>query len=348
MRIERSRRAVLTDLVAVAGIATGFTTAWPRAAHSASIVRVLLDRRTDGAAAPFFLAQTKGLFRTEGVDVTADTASGSQDAIERVARGDADIAIADFDVLIRYRDTSGSPALKAIFIVFNRTPYALVARKSRGVAALTDMPGKTLGIADGDLAIRLWPAVARQNGIDVSQIKIERMAAAVRGPMLSAGQVDATTGLSYGTAVDLRDRGVPATDLMVFQFADYGCQCYGQAVIASPQLLAEHPDAAAAFVRALAAGIRQAAKDPAKAVDAALAQMDGGARDVELERLRTVLADNIVTAEVKRNGLGAIDPQRFDSSVQQIAVDYKFRKTPVVTDLFDPGFLPTVAQRKII
>jgi NitT/TauT family transport system substrate-binding protein len=339
---------VLGDLVAVAGIAAGLTTAWPRAARSASIARVLLDRRPDGAATPFFLAQARGLFRSEGVDVTADTANGSQDAIERVARGDADIAIADFDTLVRYRDTSGAAALKAIFIVFNRTPYALVARKSRGIAALTDMPGKTLGVAEGDLAIRLWPAVAKQNGIDLSQIKIERMAAAVRGPMLSAGQVDATTGLSYGTAVDLRDRGVPANDLMVFQFADYGCQCYGQAVIVSPQLLAEHPDTAAAFVRALAAGIRHAAKDPTRAVDAVLAQMDGAARDVELERWRTVLADNIVTAEVKRNGLGAIDPARFDASVQQIAVDYKFRKIPVVTDLFDPGFLPSAAERKII
>jgi NitT/TauT family transport system substrate-binding protein len=347
MRIARSRRAVLGDLVAVAGLASGLATAWPRTARSASIVRVLLDRRPDGAAAPFFLAQTKGLFRTEGVDVTADAANGSQDAIERVARGDADIAIADFDTLIRYRDASGTAALKAIFIVFNRTPYALVARKSRGVITLADMPGKTLGVAEGDLAIRLWPAVAKQNGIDLSQIKIERMAAAVRGPMLSAGQVDATTGLSYGTAVDVRDRGVPAGDLMVFQFADYGCQCYGQAVIASPQLLAEHPETAAAFARALAAGIRHAAKDPAIAVDAVVAQMDGAARDVEMERLRTVLADNIVTAEVKRNGLGAIDPARFDASVQQIAVDYKFRKIPVVSDLFDPGFLPPAPQRKI-
>jgi len=339
---------VLGDLVAAAGLATGLVTAWPRAAQSANIVRVLLDRRPDGSAAPFLLAQTRGLFRAEGVDVTADTANGSQDAIERVARGDADIAIADFDTLIRYRDASGAAALKAIFIVFNRTPYALVARRSRGVVTLADMPGKTLGVAEGDLAIRLWPAVAKENAIDLKQIKIERMAAAVRGPMLSAGQVDATTGLSYGTAIDVRDRGVPAGDLMVFQFADYGCQCYGQAVIASPQLLAGHPDTAAAFVRALAAGIRHAAKDSAGAIDAALAQMDGAARDVELERLRTVLADNIVTAEVKRNGLGAIDPARFDASVQQIAVDYKFRKIPVVSDLFDPGLLPSAAQRKII
>jgi NitT/TauT family transport system substrate-binding protein len=337
----------LSELAAVAWAASGLNVAWPSAAQSANPVRVLLDRRPDGAAAPLLMAQARGLFRAEGVDVTVEAANGSQDAIERLARGDADVATADFDALIRFRDNADAPELKAIFIVFNRTPYALVARKSRGVATLADMPGKTLGIAEGDLAIQLWPAVARQNGIDLSQIKIERMAAAVRGPMLSAGQVDATTGLSYGTAVDLRDNGVPANDLMVFQFADYGCDSYGQAVIVSSQFLAEHPDAAAAFVRALIGGIRLTVKDPGKAVDAVLGQMDGGARDVELERLRTVLADNIVTPEVKRAGIGAVDQRRFDASVQQIAVDHKFHKTPSMADIFDPNFLPPEAQRKI-
>jgi NitT/TauT family transport system substrate-binding protein len=347
MRSIKSRRSVLGELAAVALLATGFSAASPVAARAADIVRVLLDRRPDGAAAPFFVAQTRGLFRTEKIDVTAEVANGSQDAIERLARGDAEIAIADLDALIRFRDGADAAALKAIFIVFNRTPYALVARKSRGVLTLADMPGKTLGIAEGDLAIRLWPAVAKQNGIDLKEVKVERMAAAVRGPMLSAGQVDATTGLSYGTAVDLRDRGVPASDLMVFQFADYGCDSYGQAVIANPQFLAEHADAAAAFVRSLIAGIKLSVTDPDKAIDAVLGQIDGGARDVELERLKTVLAENIVTAEVRRAGLGAVDQQRFDASVREIAVDHKFRKMPVMTDIFDPGFLPPEAQRKI-
>jgi NitT/TauT family transport system substrate-binding protein len=347
MRIVKSRRSVLGHLAAVAFSASSLGAASTGAARAADVVRVLLDRRPDGAEAPFFVAQTKGLFRTQGIDVSAESANGSQDAIERLAHGDADIAIADLDALIRFRDGADAPPLKAIFIVFNRTPYALVARKSRGVATLADMPGKTLGIAEGDLAIWLWPAVAKQNGIDLKEVKIEQMAAAVRGPMLSAGQVDATTGLSYGTAVDLRDRGVPASDLMVFQFADFGCDSYGQAAIASPQFLAEHTDAAAAFIRGLIGGVKLSIKDPDKAVDAVLGQMDGGLRDVELERLRAVLADNIVTAEVKRSGIGAIDQQRFDASVREIAVDYEFRKTPQMSDIFDPGFLPPEAERRI-
>ncbi len=346
MRLVKSRRSVLGDL-AIALVATGVGAASSGIARAADPVRVLLDRRPDGAAAPLFIAQNKGLFRDERIDVTTEAANGSEDAIERLARGEADIAVADLNVLIRFRDKTDAPQLKAIFVIFNRTPYALVARKSRGVLTLADMPGKTLGIADGDLAIRLWPAVARQNGIDLKQVKIEHMAAAVRGPMLSAGQVDAMTGLSYGTAVDLRDRGIPASDLIVFQFADYGCDSYGEAVIASPQFLAEHAGAAAAFIRGLIGGIKLSIKEPGKAVEAVLGQMDGGARDVELERLKTVLADNVVTAEVKRTGLGGVDQQRFDTSVQQIAIDHKFRKAPAMSDIFDPSFLPPAAQRKV-
>ena len=56
--------------------------------------------------------------------------------------------------------------------------------------------------------------------------------------MLSAGQVDAVSGFSYVSAINLRDRGVPAADLVVLRFADYGCDAYGHAVIVNPDFAA--------------------------------------------------------------------------------------------------------------
>ena len=52
--------------------------------------------------------------------------------------------------------------------------------------------------------------------------------------MLSAGQVDAVNGFSYLAGVNLRDRGVPADDLAVLRYADYGCEAYGFALIVNP------------------------------------------------------------------------------------------------------------------
>jgi NitT/TauT family transport system substrate-binding protein len=196
--------------------------------HQPLAIQFTLERPLDAAAAPFVMAGVSGLFSAEGLAVTTNVASGNQDALARVASGASDFALVDINALVRFRDKQGAP-IKAVFVLFNKAPYSIIARKSRGVRALTDIEGKTPGVAEGDLSIRLWPAVARLNGIKLSSVKQNSISPAVREPMLSAGQVDAVTGFSFLSALNLRDRGVPADDLAVLRFADYGCEAYGAA-----------------------------------------------------------------------------------------------------------------------
>ena len=306
-----------------------------------------LDRPIDGSDAPFVLASAKGLFRAEGLAVGTNIASSPSDAIARVASGSSDLALVDINVLIRFRDKADAPPVKAVFVLFNKAPYAIIARKSRGIRALSDLEGKTLGVAEGDFSIWFWPALAHQNGIRPAGVKQAKFSPAVREPMLSAGQVDAVTGFSYLAGVNLRDRGVPADDLAVLRYADYGCEAYGFALIVNPAFAAGKPEAVKAFLRAVIAGTRLAIKDPVKAVDDVLTQMEGGTRDLELARLRAVIGDNILTDEVKRGGIGGIDPARFARAVDQLAEDVKFRVKPAAADIFDESFLPASSGRLI-
>jgi NitT/TauT family transport system substrate-binding protein len=274
-------------------------------------------------------------------------AKGTTDAIARVASGESDLAVADINELVRFRDEPGKPPVKAVFVLFNSAPYAIIARKSRGIHALPDIEGKTLGVTEGDLSIRLWPALARQNNLNAASVKIARVGAAVREPILSAGQVDAVSGFSYLSAVNLRDRGVPASDLAVLKLSDYGCAAYGLAVIVNPVFAATKPLAVKGFLRALIGGIHLTIKDPVAAVTEVVARMDEGQRELELERLKTVLADNILTPEVRRNGIGGIDPQRWERAIDQIAEDRKFNNRPAAADIFDDSFLPPVDGRLV-
>src|SRR6202008_4705392 len=125
-------------------------------------------------------------------------------------------------------------------------------------------------------------------------LRVFRRSAAVREPILSAGQVDAVDGFSSLSAVNLRGRGVPASDLVVLRYADYGCEAYGFAIVVNPAFAAAKPEAVKGFVRALLAGLNATAREPERAVDEIVGRIDNGARDLELERLRTVLADNIL------------------------------------------------------
>ena len=353
MRAIRSNilRSLLASLLGLCGM-MGATLSAVRAADEARpplAVQFSLDRPIDAAAAPFVMAATGGLFAAEGLAVTTNIAAGSPDAIARVAAGTSDFALVDINALIRFRDRDkqGVPPVKAVFVLFNKAPYAIIARKSRGVTALSDIEGKNLGIAEGDLSIRLWPAVARLNGIKAATVKQNSISAAVREPMLSAGQIDAVTGFSYLSAINLRDRGIPADDLAVLKFADYGCEAYGFAVIVNPTLATARPDAVRGFVRAVIGGVNLVIKDPVAATTEVASRMDGGSREQELERLRTILRDNILTGEVKRNGIGGIDQARFERSIEQVAEDFKFQKRPPASDIFDDQFLPPLNGRLI-
>jgi len=344
---KKTKRAALSASLFIALCLGALGVLGANAAVSVTAIRFSLDRAIDGAAAPFILASSKGFFRAENLNVTTDAATGSQDAIKRVASGEVDIALADINALIRYRDGENAIPVKAVFILYDKAPYAMIARKSRGITTMTDIAGKSVGLVEGDLAMRLWPAIAKQNGIKSDRVRIEKLSAAVREPMLSAGQVDAVSGFSFLSAINLRNRGVPANDLVVLRFADFGAEVYGHALIVNPTFAANNHEAVKAFIRATIAGVRLTLKDPAKAIDDVLAKMDGASRDVELERLRASISDNLLTDDVKKNGIGGVEAKRFAVALDQIADDFEFRKRPSLADIFDESFLPPMSARKI-
>jgi NitT/TauT family transport system substrate-binding protein len=341
----RSMMVLLTGLAGIVCLAAG-----PGRAEDAKpplAIQLSFDRPLEASMAPFVVAANRGLFTKEGLNVSINSANGSIEAITKVAAGESEMALVDINELIRWRDKPGTPPVKAVFVLFNQSPYSFVARKSRGIRSLADLSGKTVGIADSDFSFKLWPALARQNGIKADSLKIYKMSAAVREPILSAGQVDAVAGFSYLAGVNLLDRGVPASDLTVLRYNDYGCEAYGFAVIVSPPLAASKPEAVKAFVRATIAGTHAAIRDPVRAADDVVSRMEGGSRELELARLRTVISDNILTGEVRRNGLGGVDPARLDRSIGQIGEDFKFQKRPSAADIFDDSFLPPVGGRLI-
>ncbi|MGA7996768.1 MAG: ABC transporter substrate-binding protein, partial [Bradyrhizobium sp.] len=111
-------------------------------------IQFSFDRPIDAGASPVLLASAGGLFSAEGLAVTTSSASGSPDAIARVASGASDLALVDVNELIRFRGKPDAPPVKAVFMLFNQSPYAIIARKSRGIHALSDIEGKTLGVAE--------------------------------------------------------------------------------------------------------------------------------------------------------------------------------------------------------
>jgi NitT/TauT family transport system substrate-binding protein len=102
--------------------------AGPAAAQTS--IKFSLDGRLEGPEALVLLPQDKGYFKSEGLDVSVDDAASPLEPITRVASGSYDMAFADINALIRYRDQNPSAPVKAVFMVYNKPPYAIVARRT--------------------------------------------------------------------------------------------------------------------------------------------------------------------------------------------------------------------------
>jgi len=328
---------------AVAGLALAFAVTSANAQQS---IKFTLDWKFEGPAAPFVVAIDKGYFKAEGLDVTIDTAGGSLEPLNRIASGTYDIGFGDINSLIKFRDANPNVPIKAVYMVYNKPPFSIVGRKSRGVVQPKDLEGKKLGAPAPDGAYAQWPIFVKANGIDASKVTIENVGFPVREPMLAAGQVDAITGFSFSSYINLKDRGVPADDITVLLMADYGVNLYGNAIIVNPKFAAEKPDAVKAFLRAFTKGMQETVKNPAGSVDSVIKRNDVAKKDVELERLNMAIKDNMLTDEVKKNGYGAVDLARLDGAIDQIALTFAFKEKPKAADIFDASFLPDAAARK--
>src|SRR6188768_2366769 len=203
-------------------------------ASAQTVIKFSLDFKIEGPAAPFLVAIDKGYFKAEGLDVTIDTAAGSLEPINRVASGTYQMGFGDINSLIKFRDANPANPVKAVFMVYNKPAFSIVGRKSRGVAKPKDLEGKVLGAPAADGAYAQWKIFVKANGIDASKVKIENVGFPVREPMLQSGQVDAITGFSFSSFINLKANGVPAEDLTVMLMADYGVHLYGNTIIVSP------------------------------------------------------------------------------------------------------------------
>ena len=108
---------------------------------------------------------------------------------------------------------------------------------------------------------------------------------------------------------------MPVDDIVLMPMADYGLKLYGNAIIVNSKFAAEKPEAVKAFLHAFLQGLKETVRQPAEAVDSIVKRDDAAKKEVELERLRMAISDNIVTPEVqsrrlrrrRRSAAGGID-----------------------------------------
>jgi NitT/TauT family transport system substrate-binding protein len=321
------------------------TASTPAQAQGLTKVGVVLNFAADGGAAGFYHALERGYFRELGLDVSIEPSKGSADAITRTASQASDIGIGDISTLVEFASRRPEIAPKAVFILHNRSPQAVISLKSSAIAKLADLHGRILGQGPADAPSRMFPALANIAGLDMSRIEIRQFSPQLRDAMLLTKQVDAVTGFDSTVLFNLKANGVALADITVIYYADNGLDVYGNAFLANPAFLQANPDAVKAFVRAAARGWRDAIADPKAAMESLGKHNNLAKLDIEGERLAWLGSHQIVTPTTRKDGIGAYDRDRLARNIGQVVKAFGLARLPQVPEIYDERFLPPREER---
>jgi NitT/TauT family transport system substrate-binding protein len=151
------------------------------------------------------------------------------------------MGFADFNSLIEFNTRNPANQLLAVFMVYNTTPAAVFAVKGRGIARPADLVGKTLAAPAGDAGRRLFPVFAEAVGIDPARVNFINVDVPLRELTLVRGQADGITGFYFTSFLNLRNLGVKPEDMVIFRYADYTQDLYGNAVVVRRDFAAGQP-----------------------------------------------------------------------------------------------------------
>jgi NitT/TauT family transport system substrate-binding protein len=333
------KRAFLQSAIACASLAFSCM-----AQAQTTPIKFQLDWRFEGPAALFLTPVAKGYFRDAKLDVAIDAGNGSGGTVTRVASGTYDMGFADLAALMEFHannpDAPNKPV--AVMMVYNNTPASVMALKKSGIKSPGDLSGKKMGAPVFDAGRRAFPIFQKANGIGaVTWISMDPP---LRETMLARGDVDAITGFTFTSLLNLEARGVKAADVMVLPYADNGVKLYGNVIIASPKILKENPAAVKAFLSAFTHGVKDVIAKP----DAAIA--DVKARDgiinteLELRRLKLAIETVVNSPDARAEGFGQVNAGRLSLMASQVS-DAFATKTRVNPDaVWNASFLPAPAE----
>jgi NitT/TauT family transport system substrate-binding protein len=349
---QRSQTTMITrrrfSIAAGLAVALGSVGLAALPAQAQTDIKFTLDWKFEGPAAGFFLAIDRGYFAEEGLNVTIDSGAGSVESIPRVATGTYQMGFGDINSLIKFLDEDPTAKVRAVMVIYERPPFAVIGRKSLGVTEdPKSLEGKTLGAPPPDSAFAQWPAFVQAAGIDTSNIKIESVGFPLREPMLAQGQVDAIFGFAFSSVLNLKAQGVPEDDIALILMAENGLDLYGNSILVNTDFASQNPDAVKGFLRALVKGFADAVSDPEAGVEAVMKRNEVLNKDIELERLQMANRLNINTPYVQENGFGGIDKDKLAKSIEFLKISMKLKGNVGPDDVFDDSFLPPKEERML-
>jgi len=318
------RRSILTQALLATVLATsGF------AATAQEKVTVQLKWLPQAQFAGYYVAQSKGYYKAEGLDVTIKAGGPDISPVQVIAGKGADVVVNWMPDALAARE-AGVPLVN-IAQVFNRSGMMLTCKKSSGVSSPKDLKGKTLGVWFGGNEYPFLNWMSKLGLKPDTDITIMKQGFNV-DPLLR-NQAACISTMIYNEYWQVIDAGVKESDLVTFFYEDQGVASLedGLYVLESNLKDPAFVKRMAKFLRATFKGWNDAVKDPAGAAKIVVAaDMSGSSTEKVQKRQMENVAKLITNANTAK--MGYLDPAAYERTVKVLLSS---GSSPVIKK--DPG-----------
>ena len=306
------------------------TTGLAFAAHAADKVTIQLKWVTQAQFAGYYVAQEKGYYKAEGLDVTIKPGGPDISTPQVIAGGGADVIVDWMPSALASREKG--VALVNIAQIFNRSGMMLTCRKDSGIRSPSDFRGKTLGVwfYGNEYPFLSWmsqlgiPTKGGSNGVTV-------LKQGFNVDPIFQKQAHCVSTMTYNEYWQVVDGGLSPAELVVYKYEDQGVATLEDGLYVLEKNLSNSAFAnkMARFLRASIKGWEFAANNPDTAADIVLENDDTGAQtEKHQRRMMREINKLIVGFYSKGQGVGYLKPSDYERTVNVLLAS---DSDPVIT-----------------
>jgi NitT/TauT family transport system substrate-binding protein len=218
-----------------------------------------------GEYAHLFLADEKGFFAEEGLEV--DFKEGKGAVFESVAsRGGQDVFLISTVNQVTESVTNGGLPMISVATWEPKSASVFASRPGTPIRTPKDLEGKTIGVKQGLSMDLMLATFFKRNDIDPKKVKVRQLDPAAANTVFIGGDVDAIDAFVTNEVPILEAQA--KEELVTLPVADNGVPELGIGVVVTNDFLEGDPELVRGFLRAAHRGVEEMKKDPAAAAAA--------------------------------------------------------------------------------
>lgn len=261
----------IARLISTAAIGIAVLGATSGIAYSQEQANVRFSWKLKGEYAPMFVAQEKGYYAREGLNVRLGEGAGAPAALGALVQGQEDAVLLP-GIFALTAISKGVP-IKLIALYHPKTPVALISWPENPVRTPKDLEGKLIATAIGETGTTYLDSFCKANGVDCSKVKRVQVDAQSRVPLFVQHKVDVVSVYQTNDLPVLEDK--QGAKFVVLEMDKNGLAIPGMALVSSDATIAKKPEVLRKLLKAVGEGVVEMKKDPAEAANMMMKNWSG-------------------------------------------------------------------------